>query len=108
MSLLYKRFQFPQLREKHEQQHTGKNLLVCTWLRCKGKLSCKDALNKHIVTHTDEGFHCQDANCDKDFNTVSNLKQHLKGKHGTSFLSNRNSHQTECDDCKQRLYDMLC
>ena len=111
-----KRFQFPKLREKHEWQHTGKNLLPCTWPGCKSQLSCTDALNQHLVTHNDERFPCPSEKCPKDFNTVSNLKQHLRGKHGDGFISycgcsfdwsdNRNSHQRECDDCKQRLYDM--
>ena len=111
-----KRFQFPKLREKHERQHTGKNLLPCTWPGCKSKLSCTDALNQHLVTHNDEHFPCPSENCEKDFNTVSNLKQHLRGKHGDGFISycgssfdwsdNRTGHQRECDDCKQRLYEM--
>ena len=111
-----KRFQFPKQREKHERQHTGKSLLPCTWPGCKSKLSCTDALNQHLVTHTDERFPCPSSNCEKDFNTLSILKQHLRGKHGDGFISycgssfdwsdSRTGHQRECDDCKKRIYDM--
>ena len=46
-----------------------------------------DALNQHLVTHTDEHFACPSDNCDKDFNTLLNLKQHLRGKHSDGFIS---------------------
>ena len=80
-----KRFLFPGLRAKHEKQHTGVGLLPCTWLGCKSKLSCPDALRQHIVTHTDQHFPC--SKCDKDFNTETNLQQHMKGKHGDGFIA---------------------
>ena len=80
-----KRFLFPGLRAKHEKQHTGVGLLPCTWPHCKVKLSCPDALRQHIVTHTEEHFPC--SKCPKDFNTITNLKQHMKGKHGDGFIA---------------------
>ena len=46
----------PGLRAKHKKQHTGVGLLPCTWPGCKSKLSCPDALQQHIVTHTDQHF----------------------------------------------------
>ena len=105
-----RRFQFPGLREKHERQHTRNNLLPCTWPGCKAQLSCQDALNQHIVTHNDQRFDCPD--CDKDFNTISNLKQHIRGKHGDGFISlcgasfdwsdDRNDHQQDCTECSAR------
>ena len=79
------RFLFPGLRDKHERQHTGKGLLPCTWPDCKQILSCKDALRQHIDTHTEE---CHNyTQCPKDFNTLSNLRQHEKGAHGEGFIS---------------------
>ena len=58
-------------------------------------------------THTDERHSCDQ--CDKMFNTILNLKQHIKGAHGEDFIplcgasfdwSNpRNEHQKECNDC---------
>ena len=53
--------------------------------RPKSKLSCPDALRQHIVTHTDQRFPC--SKCDKDFNTETNLQQHMKGKHGDGFIA---------------------
>ena len=58
--------------------------LVCTWPGCKAQLSCQDALKQHIVTHNDQRFDCP--HCDKNFNTISNLKQHIRGKHGDGFI----------------------
>ena len=105
-----KHFQFPGLREKHERQHTGNNLLPCTWPGCKAQLSCQDALNQHIVTHNDQCFDC--LHCNKDFNTISNLKQHIRGKNGDGFISlcgasfdwsdDRNDHQQDCTECSAR------
>ena len=80
-----KRFLFPGLRAKHKKQHTGVGLLPCTWPGCKSKLSCPDVLRQHIVTHTDQCFPC--SKCDKDFNTETNLQQHMKGKHGDGFIA---------------------
>ena len=104
-----KRFLFPGLRAKHEKQHTGVGLLPCTWPRCKVKLSCPDALWQHIVTHTEERFPC--SKCPKDFNTITNLNQHMKGKHGDGLIAlcgavydwsdQRNAHQEDCTDCKK-------
>ena len=101
------RFLFPGLREKHEHQHTQKGLLPCTWPECKQMLSCKDALRQHINTHTDQRHKCE--KCPKDFNTLTNLRQHEKGAHGEGFISlcgaafdwsdSRNEHQGECFEC---------
>ena len=103
-----KRFLFPALRTKHENLHTGKRLLPCMWPGCKQQLSCKDALQQHINTHTEERFMCD--KCNKTFNTITNLKQHEKGKHGEGHIAlcgavydwsdGRNNHQMDCDDCK--------
>ena len=97
---------FPDLRDSHEGQHTGANLHPCTWPGCKQELSSKDALRQHIDTHTDERHPCEE--CDKTFNTILNLKQHMKGAHGDGFIalcgasfdwSNpRNEHQKDCDE----------
>ena len=102
-----KRFLFPALHQKHENQHTGKGLIPCTWPKCKVQLSCNDAFKQHIVTHTDQCFNCTE--CDKDFNTDSILKQHLKGALGDRFISlccssfdwsdKRNNHQEKCKEC---------
>ena len=78
------RFLFPGLRDKHEHQHTDKGLLPCTWPDCKQTLSCKDTLRQHIYTHTEERHNC--TQCPKDFNTLSNLRQHEKGAHGKGFI----------------------
>ena len=104
-----KRFLFPGLRAKHKKQHTGVGLLPCTWPGCKSKLSCPDALRQHIVTHTDQCFPC--SKCDKDFNTETNLQQHMKGKHGDGFIAlcgavydwsdQQNAHQEDCTECKK-------
>ena len=80
-----KRFLFPALRTKHENLHTGKGLLPCMWPGCKQQLSCKDALQQHINTHTEERFMCD--KCNKTFNTITNLKQHEKGKHGEGYIA---------------------
>ena len=80
-----KHFLFPGLRDHHESQHTGTNLLPCTWPGCKQQLSSKDALRQHVDTHTDERHSCDQ--CDKTFNTIPNLKQHIKGAHGEGFIS---------------------
>ena len=105
-----KRFLFPGLKAKHEKQHTGVGLLPCTWPRCKVKLSCPDALRQHIVTHTEQCFPC--SKCPKDFNTITNLNQHMKGKHGDGFIAlcgavydwsdQRNAHQADCKDCRRK------
>ena len=104
-----KRFLFPGLRAKHEKQHTGVGLLPCTWPGCKSKLSCPVALRQHIVTHTDQCFPCSKR--DKDFNTETNLQQHMKGKHGDGFITlcgavydwsdQRNTHQEDSTECKK-------
>ena len=52
-------------------------LLPCVWPECKQMLSCKDALRQHVDTYTEERHQCKQ--CPKDFNTLSNLKQHEKG-----------------------------
>ena len=80
-----KQFLFPGLQDHHEGQHTGANLLPCTWPGCKQELSSKDALRQHIDTHTDERHPCE--KCDKTFNTIPNLKQHMKGAHGDGFIA---------------------
>ena len=80
-----KHFLFPSLRDHHENQHTCTNLLPCTWPGCKKQLSSKDALRQHVDTHTDERHSCDQ--CDKTFNTIPNLKQHIKGAHGDGFIS---------------------
>ena len=104
------RFLFPQLRDKHERQHTQKGLLPCTWPDYKQMLSCKDALRQHIDTHTNERHQCKQ--CPKDFNTLSNLRQHEKGAHGERFISpcgavfdwsdSQNEYQVDCDECKAK------
>ena len=109
------RFLFPGLRTKHERQHTGNGLFPCTWPDCKQKLSCKDALRQHIETHTEQRHKC--TQCPKDFNTLSNLRQHEKGAHGEGFISpcgavfdwsdSRNEHQIDCDDCKKKKKEKL-
>ena len=100
-------FLFLGLQDCHEGQHTGANLLPCTWPGCKQELSSKDALQQHIDTHTDERHPCEE--CDKTFNTIPNLKQHMKGAHGDGFIAlcgvsfdwsdPRNEHQKDCDEC---------
>ena len=80
-----KRFLFPGLQAKHKKQHTGKGLLPCTWPECKVKLSCKDALRQQIVTHTEVRFPC--TQCNKTFNTITNMQQHTKGVHGDGFIA---------------------
>ena len=60
-----------------------------------------------MLTHTDERHSCDQ--CDKTFNTIPNLKQHIKGAHGDGFISlcganfdwsdTQNEHQKDCDDC---------
>ena len=109
------RFLFPGLREKHERQHTQKGLLPCTWPECKQMLSCKDALRQHINTHTDQRHKCE--KCPKDFNTLTNLRQHEKGVHGEGFISlcgaafdwsdSRNEHQGECFECRVKKKEKL-
>ena len=69
-------FLFPGLRDCHDGQHTGANLLPCTWSGCKQQLRSKDALQQHVDTNTDERHPCEQ--CDKTFNTIPNLKQHIK------------------------------
>ena len=93
-----------------------KKLVAMYLTGCKFQLSCTDALNQYLVTHNDQCFDSPDSNCDKDFNTLSNLKQHLKGKHSEGLISycgssfdwsdNRTSHQKDCDNCKKLLYNM--
>ena len=109
------RFLFPGLREKHERQHTQKGLLPCTWPQCKQMLSCKDALRQHINTHTEERHKCE--KCPKDFNTLSNLRQHEKGAHGEGYISqcgaafdwsdSRNEHQVNCTECTAKKNEQL-
>ena len=109
------RFLFPGLREKHECQHTQKGLLPCTWPQCKQMLSCKDALWQHINTHTEERHRCE--KCPKDFNTLSNLRQHEKGAHGEGYVSqcgaafdwsdSRNEHQVNCTECTAKKNEQL-
>ena len=105
-----KRFLFPGQRDRHEgSQHTRQNLLPCTWPGCQQQLSSKDALRQHVDTHTDERHSCE--LCPKTFNTVSNLKQHIKGAHEDGFISlcgcsfdwsdKCNEHQKECTECQR-------
>ena len=107
-----KRFLFPGLRDRHEGQHTGKNLFPCTWRSCKIKLSSKDALRQHVDTHTEVRYPCTHKDCAQTFNTVSILKQHEKGTHGDGYISlcgasfdwsdSRNDHQNDCTECSER------
>ena len=108
-SVCSKTFPYPSELRFHMRNHTKKGLLPCTFKGCKKLFTSNKAMFQHLQSHSDQTWECE--KCQKTFNTYSNYRQHMKGKHlppslkaycGKMFVwpYNRTSHQMECEDCK--------
>ena len=105
-----KSFPYPGELKFHMRNHTRKGLLPCTFKGCKKLFTSNKSMFQHLQSHSDKTWECD--KCQKTFNTYSNYRQHMKGKHlppslksycGKMFVwpYQRTSHQMECEDCKK-------